>query len=76
MAFDYSPMGSPGRLAVAWLEGLRRGGIMILSIYWWHSEGLNEKNWRILCGACEAIAKFGGPWMIGSDWNLEPCEIL
>ena len=36
MAHDISPPGSEGRLSVAWIDGLLRGGVCVLSIYLWH----------------------------------------
>ena len=76
LGFDCSPRESPGRLAVGWVDGVLRGGVMMISIYLWHSEGLSERNVALLHAAGEAIASFGGPWMMGGDWNMEPEELM
>ena len=48
---------------------------MLLSVYLWHTEGLTERNWRILHAAGECVAQFGGPWIIGGDFNMTPAEL-
>jgi endonuclease/exonuclease/phosphatase family metal-dependent hydrolase len=49
--------------------------MMILSIYLGHSEGLTARNWRILEAAGAAIVRFGGPWCLAGDFNMEPSDI-
>ena len=75
MAVDRSPVESKGRLAVAWVEGVLRGGVMVVSSYIWHSEGLTERNSALLDAAGATVAEFGGPWIIGADWNMTPAEL-
>ena len=74
-SIDGSPPDSPGRLACAWVDGIVRGGILLLSMYLWHSEGLSRRNMNLLCAAGERIVRHGGPWMIGADFNLPPDEL-
>ena len=45
---DISPAGSPGRLGVAWIEGMIRGGMLVVSVYLWHSEGMSARNREIM----------------------------
>eukprot|EP00972_Heterocapsa_arctica_P075083 11079369-Heterocapsa_arctica.AAC.1 len=73
--FDCSPEGSEGRLSAAWLEGVLRGGVMVMSVYLWHTEGLTERNIGILNAAGEAAARFGGPWLLAGDFNMTPSEL-
>ena len=48
---------------------------MLMSIHLWHSEGLTERNWRILHAAGQCIARFGGPWIMGGDFNMMPANL-
>ena len=75
ITIDLSPAGSEGRLAAAWAEGIIDGGIMAISVYLWHTEGLSARNLSILNAAGEAVAKHGGPWLLGGDFNMEPQEL-
>ena len=75
MNFDLSPRGSEGRLSVAWVDGVLRGGVMVLSVYLWHTEGLTDRNMDLLNAVGEAVARFGGPWVLGGDMNLTPEDL-
>ena len=72
LPYDASPSDSPGRIATVWADGILRGGVLLISVYLWHSEGLTERNWGILRRAAEAAKKFGGPFVIAGDFNMEP----
>ena len=67
--------GAEKRVAVAWVDGVLRGGLMVISVYLWHSEGLSDRNMSVLHAAGDAIAKFGGPWLMGGDFNMTPAEL-
>ena len=54
---DISPHASPGRLCAAWIEGLIRGGLLVMSIYLWDSEGLTPRNRELLEQAGEFAKK-------------------
>ena len=69
---DASPAGFPGRVASLWVDGILRGGMLLISVYLWHSEGLTKRNWVILFSAVEAAKKYGGPFMIAGDFNMAP----
>ena len=45
---------------------------MIVSVYLWVTEGLTERNLAILYAAGDAIAAYGGPWIIAGDFNVLP----
>ena len=72
---DASPGGSLGRLACTWIDGVVRGGLLVISMYLWHSEGLSRRNMELLCAAGDVIIKHGGPWLIGADFNMPPEEL-
>ena len=61
-----------GRITSVWIDGVVRGGLLVLALYLWHSEGLSNKNLQILWDAGELITKHGGPWLIGADFNMTP----
>ena len=69
--FDLSPAASPVKLAAAWVDGVFRGGVLILSVYLWHIEGAAERNLEILSAAGEAAARDGGPWIIAGDFQYD-----
>jgi ribonuclease HI len=75
LAHDLSPKGSEGRLAAAWVGGVLRGGIMLMTIYLWHTEGLSARNVELLEAAGAAIAQYGGPWVLAGDFNMPPAEL-
>ena len=66
---------SPGRVATVWVDGIVRGGILIISIYLYDGEGLTTRNRAILFAAGEIIRRHGGPWVIGGDFNCVPQDI-
>ena len=73
-SFDCSPEASQGKLAAAWVDGVLRGGLLLMSAYLWNVEGATERNLGILRAAGEEVAKYGGPWIIAGDFNMTPEE--
>ena len=69
---DFSPKASPGRVATAWVDGIIRDGILLISVYLWNTEGMTQRNIDILHAAGRAILQHGGPWTIGGDFNNTP----
>ena len=63
------------RLHHAWMGGVQRGGIHIVSIYLWTGEGLSERNLALLHRLKLVLRALKGPWVVGGDWNIEP-ELL
>jgi len=57
---DCSPKESPERLATGWVDGVLKKGILVLSIYLWHAEGLTARNQAILFAAGNIIKRHGG----------------
>ena len=41
-SWDFSPEGSEGRVAAAWLDA--GGGMLVISVYLWHSEQRTARN--------------------------------
>ncbi len=74
--WDLSPVESPGRLAGAWLQAGPRGGMAVLSIYCWASEGMSARNVSLVCRALEVAAACGSAWLIGGDFNVTPSELV
>ena len=72
---DLSPAGSGGRVAALWVQAAIPGGLLVVSVYLWHSEGLTARNRDILNGALGAVAAHGGPWVIVGDFNYQPARL-
>ncbi len=71
-AVDVSPRGSPGRLTAIWLDAATPGGILLMSAYLWNREGMTPRNVAILEAAIAEARAFGGPWLLGGDFNVDP----
>ena len=69
---DLSPDASPGRLAGLWVQAGIPGGMLVVSVYLWHSEGMTSRNLDILLTALAAVKAHGGPWLIVGDFNCPP----
>ncbi len=74
-SWDFSPPGSRARVAAAWVHTSSPGGLLCISAYWWTSEGVSQRNLRILRAALDLAASHGAPWIIGADFNAEPAEL-
>ena len=75
LQFDLSPARSPGKLTAAWLDGGLKGGMVIVSPYLWHSEGVTHRNLELLQAAGDLVVGHGGPWLMGGDFNMTPEEL-
>ena len=65
-----------GRVSAAWVQDVTRAGVLLVSTYLWHSEGLSERNIRILGAIASILARHGGPWIIGGGFNIPPSGLL
>ncbi len=63
------------RIAVAWVDGVVRGGVHCISVYLIHSEGLSSANLAILEELYAVIGQLVGPWIASGDWNLSPAVL-
>ncbi len=70
--WDYSPRGSPGRLAAMWVQSTAGSGILIITMYWWTNEGASPRNVALLETALALAQSFGGLWVLGGDFNVPP----
>ena len=65
--WDHGTGDAAGRVAAAWVQDVTRAGVLIVSTYLWHSEGLTERNIRVLGAVASIIDRHGGPWIVGGD---------
>ena len=66
----------PGRAAGVRVQGLIRGGVLVISIYLITGEPPNsEDNWRILSRVGEILAMTKLPFVIGGDFQCSPEEL-
>ncbi|CAK0813185.1 unnamed protein product, partial [Prorocentrum cordatum] len=71
-SWDISPPASRGRLAVAWLDGVCKGGLLFGSAYLWTSEGLTRRNELILTKWASVVNATGYQWVLVGDFNMDP----
>ena len=62
--------GSEGRLTQAW-ENVR-GGLRVLSVYFWHSEGWTPKKEALLEAVLMQARTTKHPWLVACDANMCP----
>jgi len=60
------------RLHHAWVGAGKKGGIHVLSMYLWTSEGMTERNRAVLLEAERVTRLLRGCWCIGGDCSLPP----
>ena len=63
------------RICAAWVGGITRGGMHVISVYLHDSEGLSERNLALLEVLAAALRTLRGPWVAGGDWNLTPQQV-
>ena len=63
---------SDGRLGSVHVGAMGKGGIHLISIYCWCSEGLSQRNLDVLQDAAQIINSLVGPWCLAGDFNFEP----
>ena len=72
MKFDHSPASALGRVAAAWVHAGPRTGMVLVSVYLFHSEGMTERNRSIIKRALAVVRAYGSPWIIAGDFNMSP----
>ena len=65
-----SIQGNEGRIARAWANV--RGGMRIISVYFWHSEGWSSRNEALLEAVLKRARTTKHPWLIACDANMSP----
>ena len=63
------------RVGSAWVGGICKGGMHVVSVYMKDSEGLSELNMTILARLAQLVGGFRNPWIVGGDWNMTPAEL-
>ena len=61
---------------MSWLGAFCKGGLYCLSVYFWTSEGLSQRNLDILHAIAQIIKQLHGPWLLAADFNFTPEEIV
>ena len=61
-----------GRTAGGHVSIACKGGIHVLSLYLWCSEGLTQRNLDLLQYVAQLLAAVRGPWVLAADFNCEP----
>ena len=61
-----------GRIRVSFVNAVLTGGLYVVSIYLWHSEGLSERNLTLLHSLGRLLASLRAPWIVAGDWNIIP----
>ena len=52
------------RVAAAWLGGVCRGGVHLVSVYFRHTEGLSDANLHIMREVATFLRTIRGPWVL------------
>ncbi len=73
--WDLSPPGSPGRLSAAWIRAGPKCGLLVMSCYFWTTEGPTARNLGLLETGLRAAAALGLPWVMGADANMTPEQL-
>ena len=75
-SFDHSPSIAPGRLTAAWVNVGPSTGMLFLSMYLYHTEGLTARNRCIVLKAFALARSYGSPWVIAGDFNAPPSFMM
>ena len=70
--FDHSPPSAPGRVTAAWVHVGPKTGIVVISVYLFHTEELTARNKAIVNRALAIARSYGSPWIIAGDFNTSP----
>ena len=60
------------RIACAHVGAFCRGGVHIISAYFWCAEGLSRRNLDLMHYLAMVIHSLSGPWILGADFNMPP----
>ncbi len=64
------------RVKLAWVGGVCRGGLHLISAYLWPAEGMTERNLGVLHSIAAVVHALRGPWVLAWDANMDPKEIM
>ena len=68
--WDVSMPSQPGRVAMAWCDILK--GVVVISAYFWCSEGWSDRNIALMQHIACKVAQLHVPWILAADVNMEP----
>ena len=68
---DISPVGSEGRLALAWVQKIVPCGFVALTAYLHTCEGPSARNVKLLAKALQAAKEGEAPWLLGAGFQDE-----
>ena len=68
-----STQGNEGRIAQAWVNV--RGGLRVLAVNLWHSEGWTPKNEELMEAVVKQAITIGQPWPTACDANMDPEDV-
>ena len=61
------------RIKMAWLPTILRGGVHLVSVYFWTKEPLHSpRNAAILETLTQMLDNVSGPWIVAADWQNSP----
>jgi hypothetical protein len=63
------------RLSVKHVSAICKGGVYILSAYFWCSIGITGQNVQLLESIAFLIRRLRGPWILAADWNFGPSSL-
>jgi hypothetical protein len=63
---------TPGWAVASHVGAMGKGGVHLISVYCWCSEGLSQRNLDLLQDVARLISRLNGPWCLAADFNFEP----
>jgi hypothetical protein len=69
---DFIPNCFRSRICCSHVGGFCRGGLHVISLYMWCTEGLSKRNLDLLQCVAQVIAGLCGPWVLAADFNVAP----
>ena len=65
-----------GRFTVAWLGGMRKGGVHLMSLYLWTGEGMSKRHADLLDGVAAYTSTVRGCWILMGDFNMVLADLI
>ena len=72
---DFIPDPYRARVGCVHVGAMCRGGVHFVSVYFWHSEGLSQRNLDLMHYVAQLIKSLVGPWCMSADANMQPSVI-
>ena len=60
------------RVQVRWMGAVCRGGLHLVSVSLWTSEGVSQRNLNLLQCLAGVLCRIHGPWLLGGHFNMTP----